>query len=221
MGLSKRLYSRGEQLADRYLHRTAIVSAVLAVLALLSVTLRSGDPLLAIGVGIYGIGLVAMLVCSALSNHNLGDRSPRAELLERIDHAAILFMIAATYTPFTVKAFDYAWGFGLLGFVWAVALTGIAVKLSPRGRRRYGLSIALYLILGWSVLPVLDPLMAVLSLPTFILLAVGGGLYSVGVLFYLWARLPYHTVVWHAFVLLAAGCHYAAVMTVVVLPGPL
>ena len=221
MGLSTRLYSRGEQLADRWLHRAAIAVAVAAVPALLGPAVATGSTLLAFSVALYGLGLLAMLVCSALSNHDPHDRSPRTELLERLDHAGILLMIAGTYAPFTLTALGGAWGWTLFGFVWVVALTGIVIKLASRRPVRYGVSIALYLLLGWSVLPVIGPLTAALPGESLALLAAGGVLYSAGVVFYLWSRLPYHTVVWHAFVLVAAGCHYGAVLTGVVFPARL
>ena len=50
------------------------------------------------------------------------------------------------------------------------------------------------------------------SLATLILLITGGGLYSLGVVFHLWERLPYQNAVWHVFVLAAAACHYAAIL---------
>jgi hemolysin III len=46
------------------------------------------------------------------------------------------------------------------------------------------------------------------------LLMVGGVLYTVGVVFHLWSRLPYQNAIWHGFVLSAASCHYAAVIGV-------
>jgi hemolysin III len=52
------------------------------------------------------------------------------------------------------------------------------------------------------------------SLPslTFWLLAAGGVLYSMGVIFHLWRSLRFQNAIWHAFVLLAAVCHYTAVL---------
>ena len=71
---------------------------------------------------------------------------------------------------------------------------------------------AAYLLLGWSVLAALGPLSAAVSPAGLALLVAGGALYSAGVAFHLWTRLPYHTAVWHGFVLAAAACHYAAVL---------
>ena len=152
---------------------------------------------------------MAMLACSAL--YNLTPEGARKRLFRRLDHAAIFLMIAGTYTPFALVAVGGSLGTGLLALVWTAAAGGAAAELL-RLRRHDGLSVAAYLLLGWSVLPALGPLSAALSPAGLALLVAGGVLYSVGVVFHLWTRLPYHNAVWHGFVLAAAACHYAAVL---------
>ena len=174
---------------------------------------RAGDPLRVAALVAYAIGLLAMLGCSAL--YNLTPEGGRKRLFRRLDHAAILLMIAGSYAPFALVRIAGTWGTGLLAFVWTVAGTGIAVELLGLGRHD-GRSVAAYLLLGWSVLAVLGPLSAAVSPAGLALLVAGGVLYSVGVAFHLWTRLPYHNVVWHGFVLAAAACHYAAVLREVV-----
>jgi hemolysin III len=122
-------------------------------------------------------------------------------------------MIAGTYTPFLTIAIAGGWGVGLLIFVWTVAAAGVVLKLLHPGWLET-LSIAAYLLLGWTILVAIDRLIAALSLPALILLAAGGILYSVGVLFYQWDRLPYQRAIWHGFVLAAAACHYFAILDV-------
>ena len=222
MSLSARTYSRAEQAADRILHWVAIAAALAGAAVLVTLAIQRGDPTLIGSVTLYGLALVALFLASALCNHDLTDHhSTRAERLRRLDHATIFFMIAATYTPFTVNALEPPNGWALLAFVWAVALIGIGAKLllpRPPGR---AFSVVLCLTLGWSVVVVLDPLVAALSTAGLILLVLGGVLYSAGVLLYLWHRLPYHHVAWHGMVLAAASCHYAAVLAGVVLaPEP-
>ena len=95
--------------------------------------------------------LLAMLGCSAL--YNLTPEGGRKRLFRRLDHAAIFLMIAGTYAPFTLVEIAGTWGTGLLAFVWTVAGVGIAVELLGLGRHD-GLSVAAYLLLGWSVLAV-------------------------------------------------------------------
>jgi hemolysin III len=81
------------------------------------------------------------------------------------------------------------------------------------------LSVVLYLFLGWTILVAIDPLFMATSPPAIVLLATGGILYSVGVLFHLWKRLAYQQPIWHGFVAAGAACHYAAVLGEIALPG--
>src|SRR5680860_1037437 len=101
-----------------------------------------------------------------------------------------------------------------VALVWGMAAIGIAIKLfAPRFLD--GLSTALYLVQGWAVVAAWEPLQSALPGGVLTLLMVGGVLYTVGVVFHLWNRLPYQNAIWHGFVLSAASCHYAAVIGVV------
>jgi len=207
-------YSRAEVIADAVVHVLGLVFGLAACLSLAIVAWPSEDLLLWLALGLYGFGLLAMLSCSALYNLI---RSPRYKaIVRRLDHAAIFVMIAGTYTPFTLIAIGGAWGLGLLAFVWTVALGGVAVKLLWPGRFDR-LSVVAYLLLGWSILVVLDPLWGAVSAAGLVLLGAGGLLYSIGVVFHLWQRLPYQNAIWHAFVLAAAACHFSAVLSEVAL----
>jgi hemolysin III len=95
--------------------------------------------------------------------------------------------------------------------IWACAAAGMATKLC-RPRRFERASIIFYLLLGWAGLIAIKPLVIALDDATLVLLGIGGALYSIGVVFHLWRRLPFHTAVWPAFVLAAASCHYVAVL---------
>ncbi len=100
--------------------------------------------------------------------------------------------------------------FGLLAGIWLVAAAGAAVKLTLPGRFDR-LAIALYLALGWSGIMAYESVIAALSPPALWLLGAGGLLYSLGVIFHVWRRLPFQNAIWHGFVLAAAACHYGAV----------
>ena len=120
-------------------------------------------------------------------------------------------MIAGTYTPFMTSIPGSMEARGLLTAVWCVAIAGAAAKLLfPR--RLEGISIPLYLLLGWAIMIALGPLMASVTLTTVVLLAVGGVLYTTGVVFHVWEALPFNKAVWHGLVVAAAACHYCAVL---------
>ena len=209
-GMAQRpAYSQAEYRADRAVHVAGLLVAPIAVAVLVLVVLLAGHrPLTAFGVTVYGAALLTMLTCSAL--YNLLPGSPRSEWLRRCDHAAIYAMIAGTYTPFTLLWLPPAWGWLFCAAVWSVAAVGIAIKLAwPRRLER--LSVALYLALGWSILLVIGPIAAALTVEGIMLLIAGGVLYSVGVVFHLWRRLRYQNAIWHGLVLAAAACHFAAI----------
>ncbi|NLH83136.1 MAG: hemolysin III family protein, partial [Phyllobacteriaceae bacterium] len=73
------------------------------------------------------------------------------------------------------------------------------------------LAIALYLLLGWVAVVAIVPLVSSLPATTMILVGIGGALYSIGVVFYKWERLKFQNAIWHGFVTLAAGCHWAGI----------
>tara|TARA_R110001606_G_scaffold384537_1_gene547514 strand:- start:152 stop:658 length:507 start_codon:yes stop_codon:yes gene_type:complete len=158
---------------------------------------------------VYGAGLLVSIGASA-AYHLIAERRAR-EIARRCDRMAIYLLIAGTYTPFALVALGDRAGLGLLGTVWMVALAGsVLAWLRPRQFERTG--IVLYLALGWIGLPLLDRLIAAVPAATVWLLAAGGMLYTAGVGFHLWHRLPGHNAVWHGFVLAAAACHYFAVL---------
>ena len=131
-------------------------------------------------------------------------------LLKRCDHAAIFLKIAGTYTPFAIVKLGGLAGYGLLAAVWAIALVGAGAKLLLRASWDR-LAIVLYLALGWAVLTVIQPLAQSLPVGALLLLGLGGGLYSVGVIFHVWDGLPFQKAVWHLFVLAGTACHFGAV----------
>jgi hemolysin III len=209
-------YSRPERIADAVVHGLGLTFGLAAFVSLAIIVLPSGDILLWLALGLYGAGLLAMLGCSAL--YNLAGPGRWKAVLRRLDHAAIFVMIAGTYTPFMLIAVGGAWGLGLLAFVWSVALCGAMLKLFWPSRLDR-LSVAAYLLLGWSVVVALGPLFGALSAAGLVLLGTGGLLYSLGVAFHLWHRLPYQNAVWHAFVLAAAACHFSAVLGEIAFAG--
>ena len=201
-----RLYSKHERLADAIVHVAGVVFAINASLWLLwHVTGLS----VLVSVSVYCVGLLAMTGFSAAYNLMPSYR-PSKTILRRFDHAAIFIMIAATYTPLAVNRLGGASGDIILAIIWAAATFGVVMKvLFPR---RFEIaSLVLYLLMGWLVVAVIQPVAASLAAVDFWLLVAGGGVYSVGVLFYVFERIPYHRAIWHAFVLAAAVLQFSGI----------
>jgi len=205
-------YTARERLADGLVHGLGIIACLVALPILLVMTMPLLPAASVASLAIYAAASLAMFGFSAA--YNLIPAPGWKDRLRRADQAAIFMKIAGTYTPFAVLMAGGVWSIGLFAAVWIVALSAAAAKLFLPGRLDR-VSIGLYLALGWAVLLVIRPLAAALPLDALILLAVGGGLYTLGVVFHLSKRLAYQNAIWHGFVLAAASCHYAAVLRAV------
>lgn len=202
---SNRFYSRSEYTVDAVIHVLGVLFAINGGLWLL---FHVTDLSVVASVSVYCAGLFAMLTASAL--YNLWPHGNVRDWLRRFDHAAIFIMIAATYTPFAVNRLQPPASGVILVLIWFGATVGVILKmLFPR---RFEIaSVSLYLSLGWLVVTVIKPLSTVLAAADFRLLLAGGLVYSIGVVFYLMERLPYHKVIWHGFVLVAVVLHFTAI----------
>lgn len=203
------IYDRGEILADGVVHALGVAFAFVAVGSLLVAAARALAPWELASVTIYGTGLIAVLVISAV--YNLWPVSPVKLYLRRFDHAAIYLLIAGTYTPFIGQMDAGMEAAALLIGIWLAAFTGIALKIGCPDRYDR-LSIVLYVLMGWSGIAFHDAVFAALPSATLWLLAAGGILYTSGIVFHLWQSLRFQNAIWHAFVLTAAICHYGAVV---------
>jgi hemolysin III len=200
-------YDRAEITVDGVVHGVGLTLGITGAAFLIVYAARlSGAAQLPVSI-VYAAGLLAMLGFSAA--YNLWPVSRFKWWLRRFDHSAIYLLIAATYTPFTVQMKN-GLASGLLVGIWIVAAVGIVLKLLLPGRFDR-LSLVLYLLLGWSGV-MLYQVVASLPASTVWLLAAGGTLYMLGVIFHLWESLRFQNAIWHAFVVLAAACHYTAVL---------
>lgn len=209
-------YDRTERVADGVVHVVGVSLGLAGVFALAVMAVKWAQGPEVAAVTVYGVGLLAVLGFSAA--YNMWPVSRLKWLLRRFDHSAIYLLIAGTYTPFIVQLKSGFVAGGLLIGIWITAVVGIALKLLLPGRFDR-LSIGLYLLLGWSGVMAYESVVAALPAATLWLLAAGGALYSVGVVFHVWRNLRFHNAIWHGFVLLAAVCHYFAVLGAVALAG--
>ena len=206
-------YDRHELLADGVVHAIGLAAGLTATIVLIVVACLLATPADIAAVSVYAGGLIMMLAFSAI--YNLFPVSRWKWILRRFDHSAIYVLIAATYTPFIAHMPMSVTSVVLMAGVWGTAAVGIVLKLFFPGRFDR-LAIVLYLAMGWSGVMVYDVIAAVLPTYTLYLVALGGVLYSAGVIFHVWERLRFQNAIWHGFVLLAASCHYAAVLDLII-----
>jgi len=160
------------------------------------------------GALVFSLALLA--VYAASTAYHAAAPGPGKILLQKVDHIAIFGLIAGTYTPFLLLNLRSEGGPALLAGIWVVAIGGMAWKgicadCAPR------FSTGLYIVLGWIILVVVGRLDAAMPDGGIHWLMAGGAAYSLGVVFYLWKRLPYHHAIWHLLVLAGSACHWVAV----------
>jgi hemolysin III len=202
-------YDRVELITDGVLHVMGLVLGLGGAIAIIIITARSARVADTWSIVIYISALLTVLGLSAA--YNMWPISPVKWVLRRFDHSAIYLLIAGTYTPFIAQLKSGLVSAGLMVGIWLTAIVGTTLKLLLPGRfERFG--IALCLLLGWSGVMAYGPIAAVLPSVCIWLLVTGGVLYSAGVVFHCWESLRFQNAIWHGFVLMAAACHYSAVL---------
>lgn len=205
-------YSPGEEFAHVVTHGLGLALSVAGLVVLLAAATR-GDRWVLVSTAVYGATLVVLYAGSTLYH---SARSPRwRRVAQVIDHAMIYLLIAGTYTPFALVTLRGPWGWTIFGLVWALAAFGIAREAWWEGRPK-GLSLILYLGMGWIIVVALKPLLHRLPSGGVWLLVAGGLSYTVGTIFYGLEKIRYMHAVWHVFVLGGSACHFLAVILYVV-----
>jgi hemolysin III len=198
-----------EELANSVTHGIGLGLSVAGFAALLVLATVHGGDRRIVSCAIYGVSLICVYASSTLYH---GLRSQRVKHIFKVfDHSAIFLLIAGTYTPFLLVNLRGGWGWSLLGIVWGLAAAGIVLKFWIVDRYPI-LSTGGYVLMGWLALIAVKPLLQAVPTIGLIWLLAGGLMYTVGVAFYAWKRIPYNHVIWHLFVMAGSACHYFAVV---------
>jgi hemolysin III len=203
---------------ERFNAITHLVGSVLAIIGSAVVitiaTMRGGDTQKIVSLAVYGLMLLVLYLSSTLY-HSL--RGKAKQLFHVFDHCAIYLLIAGTYTPFTLVTLRGVWGYSLFAVIWTLAIAGVAKDIFLRGRYR-AVSVVLYVLMGWLVVAAFGPLHRALPAAGITLLAAGGVVYTVGIVFFaLSKRVAHMHGVWHLFVLAGSIFHYLVVVRYVAL----
>jgi len=207
-------FSPREEQANALVHGIGFGLSAAGVAVLISLAALHGTAWHVTSCAIYGATLLLLYAASTLYHSFSAPGAQR--VFEFIDRSAIYLLIAGTYTPFTLVTLRGAWGWSILGVVWGLAFLGITLQSIFRTRFRKP-SIAVYLLMGWTVLVGIRPLFEALHWGGVLWLLGGGLFYTVGLVFYGWKQLPYSHAVWHGFVLLGSLLHYMGILLYVVL----
>ncbi len=204
-------YTPFEEVMNSVTHGLGLVWAITAlVLSVVFASLHS-DAWLVVASAVYGTSLIVLYLSSFLYH------TVRSIKLKRFfltwDHACIYLLIAGSYTPFTLGPIRGPWGWSIFGIVWTLAIGGVIKEILAAKRGGFWSSM-IYLAMGWICIFAIVPLYFNMTAAGFTLLIVGGVVYSVGIIFYLFRRMKYHHAVWHLFVLGGSVCQWVSVLTI-------
>ena len=201
--------SIGEILANSITHGIGAGLSVAGLVFLIIQAIRHGNTWQLVSYIIFGISLITLYFASTFY-HCFANR-PIKGFLQRLDHTAIFFLIAGTYTPFLLTKLRNGWGWTIFGIIWGLSILGLVLKLGFKNKFEKP-SVVLYLAMGWFGAVVFYLTSGTVGNQSLFLLLLGGVFYSVGVIFYRWRSLPFSHAIWHLFVLGGSISHYFSVL---------
>ena len=202
-------YTRKQEIVNGLIHGFGILFGISGLPVLTGVATSHGNTPGIIGAGIFGLCFLLLFTCSTI--YHIAQETVIKRIFLILDHISIYFLIAGTYTPFLLVYMNNTFGISLLSILWGLTILGIFFKTYFIGKMEI-FSIIIYILMGWIMFVGGRRFFDALPVEVLIFIVIGGGLYSLGIFFYLWDKFLYTHAVWHIFVLSAAICHYVAVL---------
>ncbi|WP_102027692.1 PAQR family membrane homeostasis protein TrhA [Salirhabdus sp. Marseille-P4669] len=206
-------FNKGEEIANSITHGIGFLLSIAALVYLIVYSSLYGNAWHIVSFTIFGVTMLLMYTSSTLL-HAFPEGSRVKDIFEVFDHSSIYFFIAGTYTPFMFIAVEGWLGWTIFGIVWGIAIGGTVFK-SFFVKKYLFTSTFLYVLMGWFIVFAWGPLTDNLPSSGITYLIVGGLLYTVGSVFYIWRGFQYHHAVWHLFVLGGSVFHFFSVLTLV------
>jgi hemolysin III len=205
---SKRFWPIKTELGNTWTH---LAGAIFALSSIWLVWLAADVSWqMAFGVVCFIVGMFFMFLSSTVYHWVREGKVKRA--LRKCDHISIFVMIACSYTPILIGVVGGWLGWTVFAFQWLVVIIGAIYKITSLGRWPR-LSLAIYLIMGWSIIFIAEPVIKALKPATLWLLLAEGIAYTAGTYFFAHDEKPHYHAIWHVFVLLGAIAHWGAVLT--------
>lgn len=206
-------YTKREEIVNAVTHGVGVLLSIAALVLLVVNASMNGNPWHIVSVSIYGTTMIFLYLSSTMV-HGMPDGKWK-DLFEIFDHAAIYLFIAGTYTPLLLVVLRGTLGWTLFGIVWGIAIFGVVFKVFFV-KKFVVLSTVFYVLMGWIIVLAWNPLVTKLAFGGLVLLVVGGVLYSVGTIFYVWRSFTFHHAVWHLFVLAGSAMHFFTIFFYVI-----
>lgn len=208
-------YSPTEEKVNIISHAIGLVLSVIALVLLVNRAALFGNGLTIVSAAIFGVSLIVLYAASTLYH---GTKQPELRSRFKIfDHSAIYVLIAGTYTPYTLITLEGTTGWMVFSVSWAMALTGIVLKLFFTGKYKL-ISTLMYVLMGWMIVIVIKPLIDNLPIEGIYWLLAGGAFYTIGAVLYSIKKIKFNHAIFHIFVLMGSFCHFYSVFFYV-LPG--
>ena len=199
----------GEEIANSVTHGLGTIASIVGLVFLMLQAVLHGDVYSVISGAIFGSMLILLYSMSTLYHAITNEKAKK--VLRIFDHCSIFFLITGSYAPFCLVTLRGKIGWGL--FVFNIVLTICGAVLNSISIKRFRkLSLILYLLMGWSIIFTIKPLVNALSLNALVLLVIGGICYSLGIIFYVAKKIKYMHTIWHFFVLAGSITHYLCII---------
>ncbi len=205
-------FSKDEEIANAVSHIVGATLAIIGATVLIFHGIKTKSAIVITSFIIFGLGLIIMYTVSSIY-HALHNNKAKY-VFQILDHSAIYILIASTYTPFLLLVVKSKAGYIILVIQWLICIFGIIFK-SLYVEKYVVFSTLLYIIMGWMIIFVWNDLIANIPQKSLVLLVIGGILYTLGTIFYMWNWFKYHHFIWHIFVLLGSVAHFFAVYLLV------
>ena len=201
-------YPKLEEFLNIISHGIGLVLALIATFFLIKKASLSNTDYVIFSVIAYGLGMITLYAASTLYHYSTNPYYRKK--LQILDHSSIYLLIAGTYTPFALLALGGTTGWVIFWVTWTLAITGIIVKLFFTGRFNL-ISTIMYVVMGWSIIPVIFPLIDAISLNGFWCLLAGGISYSIGAIFFMLDSLKFNHAIFHVLVLFGTALQFISV----------
>lgn len=201
-------FSKKEEIANSITHGIGILFSIPALVLLIVYAYIYGNAWHIVSFTLFGSTMLFLYTASTFV-HALPQGKAK-NVFEILDHSAIYFFIAGTYTPFTFIIIKGWLGWTLFGIVWGLAIGGTVFK-SFFVKKFLFWSTMLYVVMGWLIVFGWNSIVENLSSEGILYLVLGGVFYTVGSIFYMWRGFKYHHAIWHLFVLGGTVTHFICI----------